>query len=97
MTTEMPPVSYVQTNGIRMAVTEQGEGPAVVLCHGFPELAYSWRHQVPALAEAGFRSPTAVPEHLERDLLLGSEIGHGLAADSAAQDRGEDVLGDPRR
>jgi hypothetical protein len=32
---------HVETNGIRMAVTEQGEGPAVVLCHGFPELAYS--------------------------------------------------------
>ena len=47
---------FVQTNGIRMAVTEQGEGPAVVLCHGFPELAYSWRHQVPALAAAGFRA-----------------------------------------
>ena len=47
---------FVGTNGIRMAVTEQGEGPAVVLCHGFPELAYSWRHQVPALAAAGFRA-----------------------------------------
>lgn len=45
----------IETNGIRMAVTEQGSGPAVVLCHGFPELAYSWRHQIPALAEAGFR------------------------------------------
>jgi pimeloyl-ACP methyl ester carboxylesterase len=46
----------VATNGIRMAVTEAGRGPAVVLCHGFPELAYSWRHQVPALAGAGFRA-----------------------------------------
>jgi epoxide hydrolase A/B len=45
----------IATNGIRMSVTEQGEGPAVVLCHGFPELAYSWRHQLPALAAAGFR------------------------------------------
>lgn len=45
----------VQTNGIRMSVLEQGEGPAVVLCHGFPELAYSWRFQIPALAAAGFR------------------------------------------
>jgi pimeloyl-ACP methyl ester carboxylesterase len=47
---------FVQTNGIRMAVTEQGTGPAVVLCHGFPELAYSWRHQIGALADAGFRA-----------------------------------------
>lgn len=39
-----------------MAVYEQGEGEAVVLLHGFPELAYSWRHQMPALAEAGFRA-----------------------------------------
>src|SRR5438876_546878 len=39
-----------------MAITEQGEGPPVVLCHGFPELAYSWRHQLPALAAAGFRA-----------------------------------------
>lgn len=45
----------IETNGIRMAVTEQGAGPAVVLCHGFPELGYSWRHQIPALASAGFR------------------------------------------
>jgi pimeloyl-ACP methyl ester carboxylesterase len=36
-------------------VHEAGSGPAVVLCHGFPELAYSWRHQVQALADAGFR------------------------------------------
>ena len=34
---------------------DEGSGPAVVLCHGFPELAYSWRHQVPALVAAGFR------------------------------------------
>ena len=46
----------VRTNGIDMAVIEQGDGPAVVLCHGFPELAYSWRHQIPALAQAGFRA-----------------------------------------
>lgn len=41
---------------IGLAVHEAGEGPAVVMCHGFPELAYSWRHQVSALAEAGFRA-----------------------------------------
>ncbi len=47
---------YVETNGIRVAVYEEGKGPAIVLCHGFPELAYSWRHQIPALASAGFHA-----------------------------------------
>lgn len=44
-------------NGVRLRVTEAGpaDGPVVVLTHGFPELAYSWRHQIPALAAAGFR------------------------------------------
>jgi pimeloyl-ACP methyl ester carboxylesterase len=47
---------FVTSNGIRMAVFEQGEGPAVIMVHGFPELAFSWRHQIPALADAGFRA-----------------------------------------
>ena len=42
-------------NGVRLHFVEQGEGPLVVLLHGFPEFWYSWRHQIPALAEAGFR------------------------------------------
>ena len=46
----------VETNGIRMHVAEQGEGPLVVLCHGFPESWYSWRHQLAALAAAGYRA-----------------------------------------
>ena len=41
---------------ITLAVYEQGSGPAVVFSHGFPELAYSWRHQLPAVAAAGFRA-----------------------------------------
>jgi pimeloyl-ACP methyl ester carboxylesterase len=45
---------FIETNGIRMRVAEQGSGPLVVLCHGFPESWYSWRHQIKALAEAGF-------------------------------------------
>ena len=47
----------IKTNGIDMAVYEAGpkDGLPVVLCHGFPELAYSWRHQLPALAAAGYR------------------------------------------
>lgn len=47
--------SDIAANGITLRVTEHGSGPAVVLCHGFPELAFSWRHQVFALAEAGYR------------------------------------------
>jgi len=46
----------VACNGIRLHITEQGEGPLVLLCHGWPELAFSWRHQLPALAAAGFRA-----------------------------------------
>ena len=42
------------TNGVELHLTEAGEGPLVVLSHGFPELAYSWRHQLPALAAAGY-------------------------------------------
>jgi len=45
---------HVETNGIRMHVAEQGSGPLVVLCHGFPESWYSWRHQIRALAAAGY-------------------------------------------
>jgi pimeloyl-ACP methyl ester carboxylesterase len=46
----------VDTNGIQLRVTEAGDrgAPVVVLAHGFPELAYSWRHQIPVLAEAGY-------------------------------------------
>jgi pimeloyl-ACP methyl ester carboxylesterase len=46
----------VETNGIRMRVLEAGKGPLVVLCHGFPELGYSWRHQLVALADAGYHA-----------------------------------------
>ncbi len=47
----------LSTNGVDLHVAEAGgEGPVVLLAHGFPELAYSWRHQLPALAEAGYRA-----------------------------------------
>jgi pimeloyl-ACP methyl ester carboxylesterase len=46
----------IETNGIRLHVAEQGKDPLVILCHGFPECWYSWRHQLPALAKAGFRA-----------------------------------------
>src|SRR4051812_12747905 len=42
--------------GGRIHAVEEGEGPLVLLVHGFPESWYSWRHQLPALAEAGYRA-----------------------------------------
>jgi pimeloyl-ACP methyl ester carboxylesterase len=45
----------ISANGIELFLLEQGEGPLVLLCHGWPELSYSWRHQIGALAGAGFR------------------------------------------
>lgn len=47
---------FAETNGIRMHYVEQGEGFPVLFLHGFPELWYSWRNQIPAIAEAGFRA-----------------------------------------
>ena len=44
----------IKANGIDLFIREQGAGPLVVLCHGWPELSYSWRHQIPALAAAGY-------------------------------------------
>ncbi|MGH2938639.1 MAG: alpha/beta fold hydrolase [Solirubrobacterales bacterium] len=45
----------VSVNGIELKVHVAGSGPAVVLCHGFPELGFSWRHQVGPLCDAGFQ------------------------------------------
>ncbi|WP_407159627.1 alpha/beta fold hydrolase [Bradyrhizobium sp. STM 3557] len=55
---EMPPLQFAQTNGIRTGYYEAGpisDRPPMVLCHGWPELAFSWRHQIKALSEAGIR------------------------------------------
>jgi pimeloyl-ACP methyl ester carboxylesterase len=46
----------IPVNGIEMNVAEYGEGPLVLMCHGWPEIWYSWRHQLVALAAAGFRA-----------------------------------------
>lgn len=48
---------FADVNGVRLRLIDAGppDGPVVVLTHGFPELAYSWRHQIPVLAEAGYR------------------------------------------
>ncbi len=48
--------SFIETNGIRMRLAEMGsDGPLVLFAHGWPESWYSWRHQLTALSEAGFR------------------------------------------
>ena len=46
----------VQANGIEISYVEKGTGPLVLCCHGFPESWFSWRHQIPALAAAGYRA-----------------------------------------
>jgi pimeloyl-ACP methyl ester carboxylesterase len=55
MTISWPDSQLIATNGIDLEVHQAGEGPAVLLLHGFPELAYSWRYQLAPIAEAGFR------------------------------------------
>ena len=47
--------TLVEREGVRLRAYHAGDGPLVVLLHGFPELAYSWRHQFEPLVEAGFR------------------------------------------
>jgi pimeloyl-ACP methyl ester carboxylesterase len=51
-----PRLRFVEANGVRLRVAEEGEGPLVLLLHGWPECWYSWRHQLRALAEAGYRA-----------------------------------------
>ncbi|MEE4360959.1 MAG: alpha/beta hydrolase [Pseudomonadales bacterium] len=46
----------VDLGGVRIHLAECGEGPVALMVHGFPESWYSWRHQLPALAEAGYRA-----------------------------------------
>ena len=51
-----PNLRTLQVNGIRMRLAEQGGGPLVLFCHGWPESWYSWRHQLAAVAAAGYRA-----------------------------------------
>jgi len=46
----------LDANGISIHTVSMGEGPLVLFCHGFPESWYSWRHQLPVVAAAGFRA-----------------------------------------
>jgi pimeloyl-ACP methyl ester carboxylesterase len=87
---EMPPLRHADVNGIRMGYYEAGpptDMPPLVLCHGWPELAFSWRHQIKALAAAGIRviapdqrgyGATDRPERVEDydlELLTGDLVG----------------------
>jgi pimeloyl-ACP methyl ester carboxylesterase len=85
------PAKRIQLPDIALSVHEAGEGVPVVMCHGFPELAYSWRHQVKALADAGFRAiapdqrgygQSGIPEKIEDyDLIhLADDMVHLLDA-----------------
>jgi pimeloyl-ACP methyl ester carboxylesterase len=88
----------IETNGIRMHIAQQGEGPLVLLCHGFPESWYSWRNQLRALADARFRAvapdmrgygQTDAPAEIEKYTLLhlvGDMVGvlDALGAETAA-------------
>jgi pimeloyl-ACP methyl ester carboxylesterase len=56
MSMSAPTLHELQANGIRMRVAQQGAGPLVLFCHGWPESWYSWRHQLAALAAAGYRA-----------------------------------------
>ncbi len=71
-----PPTHRTLTvNNITLYITEQGSGPLVLLCHGWPELAYSWRHQMPVLAQAGYR--VVAPDMRGYG---GSSVPHDIAA-----------------
>jgi pimeloyl-ACP methyl ester carboxylesterase len=87
----------VEANSIRIHIAEQGAGPLIVLCHGFPESWYSWRHQLRGLAETGFHvvapdmrgyGQTDRPEEIDQYTLLhlvGDMVGllDALGAESA--------------
>jgi pimeloyl-ACP methyl ester carboxylesterase len=80
---------FLDVNGVRLRVYDAGpsDGPLVILAHGFPELAFSWRHQIPVLAAAGYRvlapdqrgyGGSARPERLEAydiNALTGDLVG----------------------
>ncbi len=88
----------VLLDGVRLRVTEEGDGPLVLLSHGFPETAYSWRWQLPALAAAGYQAvavdvrgygrsskPVDVAEYRMTRLVNDNvALVHALGADTAA-------------
>ncbi|MGH3491710.1 MAG: alpha/beta fold hydrolase [Sciscionella sp.] len=84
----------VSANGIRLHIAEAGSGPLVVLLHGFPEFWWSWRYQLPALAEAGFRAVAVdLRGYGDTDKPPRGYDGWTLAGDVAGLIR---ALGEPR-
>jgi pimeloyl-ACP methyl ester carboxylesterase len=87
----------IQVNGSKMHIAEQGEGPLIVLAHGWLELWYSWRHVLPALAAAGYHpvapdmrgygqtdAPAAIEDYTQFQL-VGDVVGlvHALGYEEA--------------
>ena len=91
----------VDANGIRIHFVEQGDGPLVLLIHGFPESWYSWRHQLPALAGAGYRAVaidvrgygrTSRPAAVE-DYRMMSKVADNVALVTALEEKTAVVIG----
>jgi soluble epoxide hydrolase/lipid-phosphate phosphatase len=87
MTNIMPEPTIVSANDIPMAVYRAGDGPAVVMLHGFPELAYSWRHQIAALSGAGW---SAIAPDLRGYGLTGC---HGDVSAYRMENLARDIIG----
>jgi pimeloyl-ACP methyl ester carboxylesterase len=93
--------SQIDANGISIRTVSVGDGPLVVFCHGFPECWYSWRHQLPAIAAAGFRAValdmrgyggTTAPE-ATGDYTLSHLVGDVVAAVAALGEHQAVVVG----
>ena len=91
----------IEANGIRIHVAEAGQGPLVVLCHGFPESWHSWRHQLAALSEAGYRAvapdmrgygQTDKPEEIDKYTLL-HLVGDMVGLVGALNERSAVIIG----
>lgn len=91
----------ISANGIDMFITEEGSGPLVLLCHGWPELSYSWRRQLPALAAAGYHAVapdmrgfggTSVPADIE-DYSIFDLVGDMVALVAALGETKAAIIG----
>lgn len=91
----------IAANGITLHITEQGSGPLVLLCHGWPELAHSWRHQLPVLAAAGYHAValdmrgyggSSVPRDIEA-YAMSQLVGDLVALTAALGDTRAAVIG----
>ena len=93
---DLPGVShrYLDARGLRMHIAEAGSGPLVLLLHGFPECWYSWRHQLTALAEAGYH---AVAPDQRGYCRTGGPADAGPVHDAAPDRRRHRADGRPRR